>query len=72
MEQVREVERSHSWCGGCGYQACFLQDIILTEERVITVLLTVLVSHGLLEYMEDMMKYNGYIYLGFILSRKSS
>ena len=61
MEQVGEVERSHPWCGGCGYQAGLLQDIILTEEGVITVLLTVLVRQGLLEYMEDVMKYNGYI-----------
>ena len=53
VEQVGEVERSYPWCGGSGYQAGFLQDIILTKEGVITLMVT----QNLLEYMEDMIKY---------------
>ena len=65
MEQVGEVERSYPWCGGSGYQAGFLQDIILTKAGVITVWLTFLVPQNILKYMEYMMKY-----LSFILTRK--
>ena len=57
MEQVGEVERSYPWCGGSGYQAGFLQDIILTKEGVITVWLTLLVTQNILKYVEYMMKY---------------
>ena len=49
VEQVGEVERSYPWCGGSGYQAGFLQDIILTKEGVITLMVT----QNLLEYMDD-------------------
>ena len=53
MEQVGEVERSYPWCGGSGYKAGFLQDIILTKEGAITLMVT----QNLLKYVDDMMKY---------------